>query len=60
MNNLGSYFLIALGGASAIISIYQIFQGDDYFIPICSFIVGIGLIKTSLDKIKLQKEVGKD
>lgn len=60
MKNTGHYFLIALGGASAILCIYELFDTDEYFTPICGIIVGLGLIKTSLDKMKLKKEIEKN
>ncbi|AGC75735.1 hypothetical protein LX97_00420 [Nonlabens dokdonensis] len=59
MKNIGHYFLIALGGASAILSIYELLDTENYLTPICGIIVGLGLIKTSLDKMKLKKELVK-
>jgi uncharacterized membrane protein YgaE (UPF0421/DUF939 family) len=56
VNNLYSYFLIVLGVAIIILSVYVLFTSNNPFIPICSFITGMALIKTSINKIRLKKE----
>ncbi|KEZ94151.1 hypothetical protein [Nonlabens ulvanivorans] len=60
MKNIGHYFFIALGASCVIFAIYKLLKGDYSSGPIAGPIVGLALIKISLDKIKLQKEAEKN
>ncbi len=57
MKIIGNYLLIGLGVSTTIVSIYQLFQDNDYYLPVCSIIIGVFLVKTSFEKMKLQKEL---
>ncbi|MGB5982513.1 MAG: hypothetical protein WBG46_10260 [Nonlabens sp.] len=50
------YLFIALGAVCSLISIYLLFDNENYFQDITGIIVGIGLIKAMADKIKSSKE----